>query len=112
MVDFEDVLENSGGVLSLLRLDSSKVVESKNIAPLCVPTLCDRDNILYLMSKPYRRCPEGSVAAVDTSKKTIESVLPMSDQRVIGYSLTYVHSTFSKFFNDVAGIHSETYFVC
>ncbi|KAF8732796.1 hypothetical protein HU200_015135 [Digitaria exilis] len=102
VVDFEDVLENSGGGLfSVLRPDSSKVVESKNIAPLCVPTLCDRDGILYLMSKPYRRCHEGSVAVVDTSKKTLESVLPMSDQRVIGYSLTYVHSTFSKFFNDV-----------
>ncbi|KAF8662125.1 hypothetical protein HU200_056318 [Digitaria exilis] len=102
VVDSEEVLENSGGMLSLLRLDRSKVVESKNnIAPLCVPTLCDRDGILYLMSKTYRRCSKGSVAVVDTSKKTIESVLPMSDQRVVGYSLTYVQSTFSKFFNDV-----------
>ena len=48
---------------------------------------------------------------VDTSKKTLESVTPLSDERAIGYAVTYVHCTFSKHFNDVAGIHAETTFL-
>ncbi|KAG2604078.1 uncharacterized protein LOC120670242 isoform X2 [Panicum virgatum] len=102
VVDFEHVLENSGGMLSLLCQDRSKGVEAENIAPMCDPSLCDRDNILYLISKPNHRAAKGSLVVVDTSKKTLESVTPLSDERAIGYAVTYVHCTFSKHFNDVA----------
>ena len=111
VVDFEHVLENSGGMLSLLCQDRSKGVEAENIAPMCDPALCDRDNILYLISKPDHRAAKGSLAVVDTSKKTLESVTPLSEERAIGYAVTYVHCTFSKHFNDVAGIHAETTFL-
>ncbi|CAL5045628.1 unnamed protein product [Urochloa decumbens] len=100
VVDLEDVLENSESMLSLLCLGKGKV-ESKNITPMCAPTLCDRDNTLYLISKPKRRFLTGSAVAVDTSEKALRSVIPMSDERVLGFSLTFLHCTFSKCFNDV-----------
>nr|XP_034591614.1 uncharacterized protein LOC117853332 [Setaria viridis]XP_034591615.1 uncharacterized protein LOC117853332 [Setaria viridis] len=101
MDDIEDVLKCSGGMLSSLRMNRSRGVELENIAPLCYPTLCDHDNILYLISKPNRRVPKGSVVVVDASKKTLKAVIPMSDERGIRYALTFVHCTFSKCFNDV-----------
>ncbi|GJN29710.1 hypothetical protein PR202_gb17961 [Eleusine coracana subsp. coracana] len=73
VVDFTDVLENSAGMLSsLLCLEDSSsrsggvLVGFKNV-PLFSPTLCERDSVLYLMSKPNHRKAGGSVVAVDTS---------------------------------------------
>ena len=56
VVDFEHVLENSGGMLSLLCQDRSKGVEAENIAPMCDPTLRPRQHfVLDIQAKPQSR---------------------------------------------------------